>query len=356
MTEAALVIDGSIVEGGATSVVIEAAKALDGDVFVGFSDNPEWWERKAPNDAEVLGGVPSVIPRDVVAAKRIHELHIPEYDTVITSGPPAKLYHPSDGQRWIHFGHHPSVPYQLQNTGSLVKYPLALIDKVETRAIPELIVNSELTSARMRLYYAKQSDAIISPPVRVDELCVTEGDGSFVMVGRISERKRTAIAVDAFRDAPYELHVVGDGPLRGELEARATDNVTFHGYLPREKLVDRIERSSFGVFLSRSEDFGITPIELLAAGLPVVAVDEPNTNNQIEDGLSGTLVEPVASDVRTAAAETTRAEWDRDAIRRTALDYSVERFHERMREFVRNGEDFDARTAGGPDEEATTRP
>jgi len=334
MTSTAIVMDGSIVEGGAAEVVLEAASTLNADIFIGYSETPGWWTEHAPRDATILGGVPRLIPRDIAAAKRIHQLNLDGYQTVLTSGPPAKFYQPSDGQRWIHYAHHPSVPYQLRNTGRLVKYPLQLVDTIETRAVPELIANSELTADRLEQYYARRPDRVIWPPVRVDEMAPHPGDGSFVLVGRLCERKRTETVVKAFAGTDLELHVVGDGPLRSRIEAAATDNITIHGYLSRDRLINRVERSSYGVFLAQREDFGITPIELLAAGLPVLAVNEPNTNNQITDGVSGGLVEPSHTAVADAAGEMDDRVWDREAIQLDAQKYSVERFRSELRDYV----------------------
>lgn len=354
--QTAIVIDGSRNEGGAVRVVLEAARALNADIYIGFSPNPQWWHDHAPHDATILGGVPRLLPRDLAAARRIHQLDLSEYETVLTTGPPAKFYHPSDGQRWLHYTNHPSIPYSLQHHGRLLKYPLHALDKLETRCVPELIANSRLTAQRVATNYNRHVDAVINPPVDVTEFTSREGDGSFVMVGRVCNRKRTELAVGAFAATNHQLHVVGDGPLRETLDANAPDNITFHGYLDRDELIARVEASSYGVFLSQREDFGITPIEYQAAGLPVLAVDEPNTNNQITDHHAGRVVDPTHDAVATTATSMTARDWDRDRIAAAVQEYSTSQFHETLHAFLdRDGQPQDARRAlhgEQPDREA----
>ncbi|UCD38036.1 MAG: glycosyltransferase [Fidelibacterota bacterium] len=76
----------------------------------------------------------------------------------------------------------------------------------------------------------------------------------------------------------YELHIIGDGPQRGEYEQMVLDltlgeRVTFHGRQPIEKLADHIRRSDFLVLPSICETFGVVLIEAMGCGKPVIATD-----------------------------------------------------------------------------------
>lgn len=177
---------------------------------------------------------------------------------------------------------------------------------------------------------------MIPPPVDVGSFSIDTNrtENQLVIVGRLEKRKRPKIAVDAMRELPeHTLKLVGDGPLRGEIERSAPSNVDVLGYVDDSTLRQTIEESIAGIFLAEREDFGITPIEYMAAGTPVVGVNEPNTNNQI-DQETGILVKPTLDDVIEGIQAVTRKDWDRQAIRETAEEYSAERFRADIQEFV----------------------
>lgn len=339
---AVVVHDGTVHPGGAVKVVLEAAGALDADVVVGFSGpDRDWWSARCPNDVTLLSK-PRRLLNDVRNARRLSRLDLGTYDLVVTSGPATKFYRPADGQRRVHYLHHPPLSALWNDPGPFA-YAQSVLDRVETLSLPVVVANSELTAERYRTHYGRRVDAVVNPPVDVDAF-TPSGDhkpGRFVLVGRLESRKRPGLAIDAFNslaetrghDAPT-LHVIGDGPLRGELERRAGPTVTFHGYVDDERLVALVESAHAGVFLAKREDFGITPVEYLAAGLPVLAADEPNTNNQVDDGVTGLLVEPELAAVEEGITALLARDWDRTSIAEAARAYHPARFREQLEAVV----------------------
>jgi glycosyltransferase involved in cell wall biosynthesis len=335
---AVVVHDGTTHPGGAVDVVLSAAKVLDADLVVGFSGKDlDWWTERAPNDVRILSDrEESSTLVDVMMAWRWLNLDLDEYDTVFSSGPATKFYQPYDDQRVVHYMHHPPLN-SLWFDGGLFDYGLKVIDRIETWSIPTLIANSELTAERMRSHYNRDPEAVIEPPVDTArfEYCSERYPNEVVMVGRLEERKRPLTAVRAFQqlardENPPQLHLVGDGPLRPDVERAAGKNVHVHGYVDDDRLVELVQRAWAGLFLARREDFGITPVEYMAAGLPVIGVDEPNTNRQVVDGETGVLVDPDPAAVAGGVQQALGREWDRAGIREAAERYRPERFAERL--------------------------
>lgn len=337
LVQTAVVHDGTIHPGGAVRVVLEAARALDADLFVGFSGmDRDWWVERAPNDVAVLretsrdGSLNSIR-----TARSMLRLDIREYDCVLTSGPATKFFQPYDDQLRIHYLHHPPLS-SLWFDGSLFAYLVKTLDRIETSSIPHLLANSDLTATRAFRHYNRTPDRVLPPPVDVGAFSpdADRVQGQLVMVGRLERRKRTTVAVDAMRELPeYTLKLVGDGPLREEIERDAPPNVDVLGFVDDETLRTTVEESVAGVFLSEREDFGLTPIEYLAAGTPVIGVDEPNTNNQIDDE-TGVLVEPTPEDVARGVRAVTGRRWSRSDLRNRADAYGADRFRSDLRAFV----------------------
>lgn len=340
-----VVHDGAIHPGGAVKVVLEAAHALDADLIIGISGmSRNWWEARAPNDVRLLSTNSKMGTfQDMRNALRMLKLSLRDYSTIVTSGPATKLFQPYDQQTTIHYLHHPPLS-KLWFDGGLFAYAQGFIDRVETISVPIVVANSELTADRYWKHYGERVDYVINPPVDTESFW-WEGEhtpGKFVMVGRLEERKRPLLAVEAFEELADsgqqtpELHLVGDGPLHDRIRKEVPENVVLHGYLDDKGLRDLLKSSHAGVFLAEREDFGITPIEYMAAGLPVLAVDEPNTNNQVEQGVTGYLVNPEPSAVASGVIEMMEWTWERKSIAESAQKYGVERFRREIREVVEN--------------------
>ncbi|WP_345778524.1 glycosyltransferase family 4 protein [Natrinema sp. DC36] len=126
------------------------------------------------------------------------------------------------------------------------------------------------------------------------------GNQSFVTVGNLIERKGHRFLLDAmttvteeFPDA--ELHVVGTGPLREDLEARVAtagleDSVTFHGFVEDEKLLRLLHRARAFVHSSLSEGFSHVRLEAMSAGCPVIGTDVSGARDLTRHGTDGYIV------------------------------------------------------------------
>ncbi len=116
-----------------------------------------------------------------------------------------------------------------------------------------------------------------------------------LFAGRLTAEKGLSNLLDAWeRSAPdLDLLIVGDGPLRRDLETRRVPRVTFAGLLPREEVGRLLLGSRALVFPSLVfETFGLAVVEALAAGLPVIASDIAGIPELVGPNASGRLVPP----------------------------------------------------------------
>ena len=131
-----------------------------------------------------------------------------------------------------------------------------------------------------------------------------------IFVGRLAPIKGVSVLLDAFagtRDAHPDGHltIVGDGPLRADLEAQAqrlgvSDSVTFTGYLSTEEVAAQLDASDVFVLPSFSEGVPVVLMEAMAARMPVIGPKVAGVEELVEDGVSGFAVPP--GDVETLRA------------------------------------------------------
>lgn len=201
---------------------------------------------------------------------------------------------------------------------------------------PDLLVaNSTAVRERIRRFYDRDA-AVVHPPVEVEELRPAgEGArGSFLWVGRLVPYKRPLEVAEAFRGLPHRLTMVGIGPQEEELRERLPENVELHGWIEREELA-RLYREAAGFLHVGEEDFGITMVEALAAGVPVIALNAGGARDIVRDGVDGVLVEePTLDQLRAAVERVAATEWDRERLAERAAEFSRERFTAAMRELV----------------------
>ena len=127
------------------------------------------------------------------------------------------------------------------------------------------------------------------------------------------------------------LVIAGTGPLLDRFRRTVPPNVTLLGYVSRETLIERLARAR-SLILPGVEDFGITPLEAMALGTPVVALAEGGVLDSVAPGTTGIFfAHPTVDALRKALDEVEGREWDRDALRRHASAFSRARF---QRQFI----------------------
>jgi len=149
------------------------------------------------------------------------------------------------------------------------------------------IANSRVVQQRIAAYYGRES-AIVPPPIDLRLFTPTGAPTAdyFLIVSALMRYKRVDIAVDAFSQMGLQLKVVGDGEEAGLLRRMAGPSVQFLGRLPDAKIADLYANCRAFVFTA-DEDFGITPLEAMASGRPVIAYRAGGALETVVGGRTG---------------------------------------------------------------------
>jgi glycosyltransferase involved in cell wall biosynthesis len=208
-------------------------------------------------------------------------------------------------------------------------------DRAAARRPDRYVANSTAVRDRIARFYGREAE-VVHPPVELGDLrpAGNESRNEFLWVGRLVPYKRPELVADAFRGLPHRLTMVGIGPLEDAIRARLPDNVELRGWITREELAG-LYRGASGFLHVGEEDFGMTMVEALAGGAPVIALDAGGARDIVRDGVDGVLIpEPSVDEVRAAVERVASANWEAEALVARAREYSPERFASRMREVL----------------------
>ena len=165
------------------------------------------------------------------------------------------------------------------------------LDLESTKDIDVFIANSTVTQQRIKEYYNKPS-TVIHPPVEVAKFTPPpKGERSgYILWGRHVPYKRFDLAIEACNNLKAPLTVIGSGPDTERLKSLAGPTIAFTGRVSDEELVQRAQSAKAFLF-PNEEDFGISAVEALAAGTPVIAYKKGGALDIVQEGETGVFFE-----------------------------------------------------------------
>jgi glycosyltransferase involved in cell wall biosynthesis len=207
-------------------------------------------------------------------------------------------------------------------------------DRWAGRRADVVVVNSLNTQRRIKRTWRRDS-RVIYPPIDVARATVAPGHDDFYLVAtRLLAYKRVDLAVRAFARLDRELVVVGDGPERKTLERIAGPRTRFVGHIDRARLTDLLRRCR-ALIAPGTEDFGIVPVEAMAAGRPVVAFAAGGALETVIDGHTGILFDAATPlGLATAIERFESTAFDPLVAREQALRFDVSVFRARWRDLL----------------------
>jgi glycosyltransferase involved in cell wall biosynthesis len=277
----------------------------------------------------------------------LEQFDLSGYDLVISSesGPAKGVLVPS-GARHVCYCHSPMrylwdlYPAYLREWTPAWKRPLMapianylrLWDYATAQRVDEFVANSGNTERRIWRCYRRESQ-VIHPPVAVESFFHKPAEDYFLIVSELVPYKRIDAAVRVFAQNGRRLRIVGAGPEYGNLKRLARANVEFCGKVAGAELRELYARCR-AFLMPGEEDFGITAVEALASGKPVIALGRGGVLESVpRDPLGGVFYDEATEAELEAAVmrfEQVEPVIDPAALRRHAAQFSEAEFRAKM--------------------------
>jgi glycosyltransferase involved in cell wall biosynthesis len=198
--------------------------------------------------------------------------------------------------------------------------------------VDRLIANSLFTAGHVRRAYGREA-RVVHPFVDTSRFSRARKPGPhYLVVGAFAPNKRVDLAIEAFNQLRLPLLIVGQGQEETRLRRMAGPTVTFLGALPNRS-IDELYSTARALVFPGIEDFGITPLEAMASGLPVIAYADGGALETVLDGESGILFHRQSVDALVEAVrriETEAVVFDESRVRARGRMFTRERFQESL--------------------------
>lgn len=210
-------------------------------------------------------------------------------------------------------------------------------DRLAADRVDYWLANSFLTKERIRKFYKKEAE-VIYPPVDTSRfnLRKTKKD-YFLVISRLSPYKMVDLAVLAFNKLGLNLIIIGEGSQKKELERKAKKNIKFLGFQDDEQILRYYKECRAFVFPTFYEDFGLTPVEAMACGKPVIASGVGGSRESLEEGETGEFFFKPSGDSLAEAVERflkKEESFNPQKIREHALKFDRKVFESKIKNFV----------------------
>lgn len=224
----------------------------------------------------------------------------------------------------------------------LVQSTLKYIRKWDIKVLNRVdyfIADSKFVQERIKRIYARDS-VVIYPPVDTKSFtCSEQKDDFYLSASRLVPYKKTKLIVEAFNEMPQKkLVIIGDGEEFEAIKKIAKSNIVLLGYQEKKVMVEYMQRAKAFVYAA-VEDFGIVPIEAMACGTPVIALNEGATAETVVDGVNGVhFNKQTKEDIVDAILRFENMKFSALEISKHAQYYAVSRFREEIKEFINSFE------------------
>src|SRR3989338_3133152 len=235
---------------------------------------------------------------------------------------------------------------------NIAEHFLRIWDRHASDRVDQFVAISEHVRQRIQKYYRRDA-IVIYPPVstkypgasiqvKKNPKPLILNTGYYLLVSRLYKHKNIDIAIEAFEKLNLPLVIVGTGPeykkLKFVIRNAKSRNIKLIGSIPDEGLPYYYQNCR-AFIMPQEEDFGITPIEAMSFGKPVLALKKGGATETVIEGVTGEffddpIPEALADGIRRLNENYPK--YDIETIKSQAQKFSAERFREEIKRLVYN--------------------
>ena len=312
MNISAILYDYMQVKGGAESVTLTLCNEIPHMDLVTAFMSPEAFP-EAPIEEERIKTLvsPTTRPGWLVLKSALAFEHktqfLEDYETLIFSGSVAPLaVKHSRAEKNIYYCHTPPrfiydlKDYYLDAATRLQRPALrALIAYLQPRyedaigKMDKVFANSKNVQGRLRRYLGVDAE-VLYPPVDTGRFKWLSYGDYFLSTARLEPLKRVDLIVQAFKQMPKQKLIVTSGGSQLETLKKLADgapNIEFTGWVTEKRLAELVGHCKATIYIPKDEDYGMSPVESIAAGKPVIGVYDGGLCESVVDGVDGVLLD-----------------------------------------------------------------
>jgi len=308
----AIVQPNLTLKGGQERVVLEIARKFDPAIYCYHYNREETYPEFRDMDVRVLKSIPFTATFFPRVCREFYTLKIADYDVINAHWPPSEWIR-NRNERVLWYCHSParamydlyryrmqsfSLPKKLAHGVSAALF--RRIDRRIVRDIEHVFANSRNVQARLKHYLDKDSE-VLSPGIDARQYENQGYERYFLVPGRIDPTKRIEYCLEAFRQfskAYPRFRIIVAGSIlphhQWYLEELRKYGAAVLTDVPAQKMKSLYGRCYAVLFAAMDEDFGIIPLEAMAAEKPIIAVNEGGPKETIISGKTGFLVNSVS--------------------------------------------------------------
>ena len=245
--------------------------------------------------------------------------------------PPRWLYGYKTAQDWQKY-------WPVRVYATIVGYFMRHYDFDASQKVKYFIANSEETKRRIEKFYRREA-VVIHPPVELafSNQRLASRKNYYLIVSRLVGSKGIEMGIEAAKQLKLKLRIVGSGP---ELEkfqrlASSVQGIEFLEQVSDQELVKLYSDAKGFLALAKDEDFGITPVEAMACGTPVIAFNGGGYKETVVAGKTGVFFnEYSVKSLTEAIKKFEKMKFKVADCVEQAKKFSKERFKKEIRDFV----------------------
>lgn len=204
-------------------------------------------------------------------------------------------------------------------------------DRLAADRVDRFVAISRTVQQRIRKVYRRESEILYPPVLLQAEIVPQEPQDYYLIVSRLIPYKRIDLAVEAFNRLGLPLRIIGEGRDGPMLRAMAKENIHFAGYVDSDEAVRQQMARCKAFIFPGEEDFGLTPLEAMSTGRPVIAYAAGGALDTVIEGRTGVFFrEPTVEALMAAVERCEASQFDAHTLQEHAQQFGAPRFQREL--------------------------